>query len=793
MKPLKGIRILDLTKLSGYCGMELADYGAEVIKVEQPDGGDPIRRMEPLKNEVSPYHLYRDRGKKSITLDLNQSGDRETFKELVRTADAVIENYTPGTMEEWGLDYNSLSMLNPMLVYGRITAYGSNGEEYDTPYSDLVAQAKSGVMHFTGFPENPPTRIGFKISEHYASSFMASAICIAIFNAQETGEGQYLETSLAGSVIAISEDKVITYGAENEDPMRTGNAHPLINPYDILKCKNGYVAMGISSDAQWAKFCNAFGTTTWLEDSKYCSNLVRGYHYFGDLRDKIEALFENYTMQEIAKICDDALIPGTMCSTTKEALVEPQLHARNMIIDVENKQAGNFKMPGRPIKISGEEEDDFKPAPNLGEHNDEILKDMKSEPTIPKEAVKFTRKKDRPLEGIKILDFSQVLAAPFCGMLLADMGAEVIKVERPGSGDISREYGPYINDISLYFCQYNRGKKGIAIDMRNEEGKKLVMDLVKDVDIVIENFKYGTLEKLGIGYDEMIKVNPEIIYGSIAGFGTYGPLSHLPCMDIIAAARSGLVGTSGEDGEAPIKPGFSLCDTWAGLQLLRGLSMALLNKQKTGKGMRVDIAMLDCAFYMCEEPVLEYSTTGEFTKRSGNHDPHYAPFGEFATYDGNVVIAVKDQEEWKNLCKFLEARDLYEDERFKDNESRVKNREALIEAIENYTKNMGRYDIERGLLERNIPASAVQSLAEFYNNPQTKSLNVITKVNQPGVGDYTVVNTPIYFSKTPVNPNSPAPSFPGFNTVEVLQSIGKTKEEIAKLLESGAVAFRDRL
>ena len=143
--------------------------------------------------------------------------------------------------------------------------------------------------------------------------------------------------------------------------------------------------------------------------------------------------------------------------------------------------------------------------------------------------------KKGPLEGIKVLDFSQVLSAPFCGMMLADMGAEVIKIERPGLGDISREYGPYANDISLYFCQYNRGKKGIAIDMRSEEGKKVVLDLVAQVDVVIENFKAGTLEKLGIGYDKMLEVNPGLIYGSISGFGTYGPLSHLPCMDIIAA------------------------------------------------------------------------------------------------------------------------------------------------------------------------------------------------------------------------------------------------------------------
>ena len=295
------------------------------------------------------------------------------------------------------------------------------------------------------------------------------------------------------------------------------------------------------------------------------------------------------------------------------------------------------------------------------------------------------------------------------------------------------------------------------------------------------------MEKLGIGYDKMIEVNPGLIYGSISGFGTYGPLSHLPCMDIIAAARSGLVAQSGQAGDAPIKPGFSMCDTWAGLQLLRGLSMALLHKQKTGKGLRVDIAMLDCAFYMCESSVLDHSLTGEFTEKSGNHDPWYAPFGEFAAKDGNVVIAVRKEEEWKTLCNTLGLDALTEDPRFASNEKRVANRDALIAELEKATSAMGRYDIENKLCAVGVPAAAVQSLQEFDNNPQTKALNVITKINQLGVGEYTVTNTPILFSKTPVNPDASAAGFPGANSVEILSGLGYSQEKIDSLLAEGAV------
>lgn len=395
--------------------------------------------------------------------------------------------------------------------------------------------------------------------------------------------------------------------------------------------------------------------------------------------------------------------------------------------------------------------------------------------------------KQGPLKGIKVLDFSQVLYAPFCGMMLADMGAEVIKVERPGPGDISREYGPYINDISLYFCQYNRGKKGIAIDMRSEEGKKVVLDLVAQVDVVVENFKAGTLEKLGIGYDKMLEVNPGLIYGSISGFGTYGPLSHLPCMDIIAAARSGLVAQSGQAGDAPIKPGFSLCDTWAGLQLLRGLSMALLHRQRTGQGLRVDIAMLDCAFYMCESPVLEHSLTGAFTERTGNHHAWYAPYGEFAAKDGNLVLAVSQESEWTALCGALGLASLAADPRFSDNEARVKNRDALIQELEKATKGMGRYELEAALSEAGVPAAAVQSLQEFHRQPQTETLDVITQIQQEGVGTYTVTNTPIRFSRTPVDPNASAAGHPGAHSREILQGLGYGQERIDALLSSGAV------
>lgn len=370
MQPLKGTKVLDLTILSGYCGMELADYGAEVIKIETPNTGDPLRGLIPLKNEVSPHHIFRDRGKKSITLNLWTPEGQDIFKKLVMTADIVLENFPIGTLKKIGLDYEDMKKLKPSIIYGRITAYGSTVT--NVPQSELVAQAKSGGMYVTGFPENPPTRIGFSIAQRYTASYLSSGICMALYHMRNTGEGQLVETSLCGSVAGITEDKVLIYGATKTDPMRTGNAHSSINPYDILKCRNGYVAMGISSNEQWMKFCDAFGRPEWKTFEKYASNSTRGQYYFGDLRVKLEKLFAEYNMEDIARICDSVLIPGTMCSTTKEALQQPQLHERNMIISMNNTYTATLTMPGRPIKFVGESESPIQEAPSLGEHNTEI-------------------------------------------------------------------------------------------------------------------------------------------------------------------------------------------------------------------------------------------------------------------------------------------------------------------------------------------------------------------------------------------------------------------------------------
>lgn len=392
----------------------------------------------------------------------------------------------------------------------------------------------------------------------------------------------------------------------------------------------------------------------------------------------------------------------------------------------------------------------------------------------------------KPLEGIKVLDFTQALAGPFCAMYMADFGAEVIKIERSPDGDQSRGWGPFKNGFSAYYALFNRNKKSLALDLSMQEAKKIIMELVKDCDVVLENFKVGALDRLGIGYEEMKKVNPQIIYASISGFGMNGPLKDFPSYDVTATARSGLLDRTGERGGSPIKPGFALGDNWSGLNLLSGVMMALLRKQTTGEGCRLDVAMLDAVFGMLEQPLLEYTEKGTITPKNGNHDNDVAPLGIFKTKDGYVAIACSSEKQWQTCCELLELSHLKDDPRFMDNANRVKNLTVLISEIEKVTQTKGKIEIEKLLSANRLACGAVKTIKELVTqDEQIKATEMTVEIEHPFLGKVHAMGLPMKFSKTPGSVNMrPAPAV-GQDAVEVLTEIGYKPEEIEALKAKG--------
>ena len=353
------------------------------------------------------------------------------------------------------------------------------------------------------------------------------------------------------------------------------------------------------------------------------------------------------------------------------------------------------------------------------------------------------------LEGVKILDLTRVLAGPFAGMMLADMGAEVVKVENPDGGDDSRAFTPFVGDESGYFMCINRNKKSIALNLKDEEDKKIFMELVEKADVVLENYRPGTMEKLGLGYEDLKKVNPTIILASASGFGQTGPYSKRPAYDAMIQAMSGLMSMTGHADGVPTKVGASIADITAGMYTAYGIMIALYNKEINGFGQKVDVAMLDSVVSVLENALVRYFVTDEIPTRIGNGHPSIAPFTTYETIDDYVVIAAGNDKLFHNFAKAIELPELLEVEVFKTNAGRVNNMDLHNEMVGPIMKKKTTDEWLKIFEEKEIPSSRINNIKQVVNDPQIIAREMVQVTNHSKVGEFKVPGIPVKLSETP--------------------------------------------
>ncbi|MBL3539367.1 CoA transferase, partial [Aminivibrio sp.] len=323
----------------------------------------------------------------------------------------------------------------------------------------------------------------------------------------------------------------------------------------------------------------------------------------------------------------------------------------------------------------------------------------------------------KPLEGLVVLDMTRVLAGPFAAMMFADLGAEVIKIERPDGGDDTRAYPPFQKGESAYFMSLNRGKKSVTLNLKHEKGKEILKSLARKSDILIENFKPGTMDKLGLGYEDLRKVNPRLIYAASSGFGQTGPYSSRPAYDLIIQGMGGMMSVTGPDEHTPTKVGSSVADIFAGLFTVIGVLSAVNARNRTGRGQLVDVAMLDCMVAVLENAVSRYLVSGEIPRPIGNRHPSISPFTTLATSDGAMNIAVGNDEIWKRMCAVLGMEEYVNDPRFVDNPARVENFHALKEILEERTmKNTSEHWLAE-FEKAHVPSGPINDIAHVVNDP----------------------------------------------------------------------------
>ncbi|CAM3594541.1 CaiB/BaiF CoA-transferase family protein [Erysipelothrix urinaevulpis] len=391
------------------------------------------------------------------------------------------------------------------------------------------------------------------------------------------------------------------------------------------------------------------------------------------------------------------------------------------------------------------------------------------------------------LEGLKVLDLSRVLAGPYATMILADMGADVLKVEIPNRGDDSRAFGPYVGGESSYFMSINRNKKSMTLNLKNEKSKAILLELVKDADVLVENYRPGTMEKLGLGYDVLKEINPQLIYAASSGFGHTGPYSKRAAYDAVVQAMGGIMSITGElDGE-PTKVGSSISDIIAGMYTSIGVLGALNYRNETGKGQKVDVAMLDTQVSILENAIARYMATGESPKPLGNRHASIIPFESFETKDGSIMIAAGNDTLWGFLCNALGVPELIEDPRFHTNPLRGENYDEMRPLLAKPFLNKTTEEWIDILNDVGVPNGPINKIEDVVNDPQVIAREMIVEVDHPTAGKISIPGVPIKMSETQGEVRMAAPVL-GQNTEEVLKEIlNYSDEEIVKLKEEGAI------
>jgi CoA:oxalate CoA-transferase len=388
-----------------------------------------------------------------------------------------------------------------------------------------------------------------------------------------------------------------------------------------------------------------------------------------------------------------------------------------------------------------------------------------------------------PLQGIRVLDLTQVLFGPFSTMILSDLGAEVIKIERPEVGDIARGNGPFVRDVSTYFLSLNRGKKSLTLDLSQEKGRELFLKLVEKADVLVENYVPGTMEKFHLDYKTVQSRNPGIIYVAGSGFGQYGPYAQKPAFDVIIQAMGGVLSITGEPGRPPVRPGVSYGDIAAGLFMCIATLAALEERHKSGKGQFVDISMLDCQVTVQENAFVRYLNAGEIPQPLGTRHPVITPFQVFPTKDGYIAVALRGgiKNQWPLFCAAINRLDIMDDPRFETGWLRTQNYEVLEPILNESMKARTTSEWIEQLEQMGIPCGPVNKIDQVANDPQIKARDMFIEVQHPESGAFKVVNTPFKFSRTPYKAEHAAPDL-GEHTQDILANmVGLRQEEIAEL------------
>ncbi len=670
---LNGLRVLDVSEglAAPFAAKLLGDLGADVIKLEPPQG-DSARRRGPFAGsediEASAAFLYANTSKRSVVIDPSNPDDLALRARLLEQADVVISHETEPSLAARGLGYGDLSARNPRVVLTTVSGFGSVGPYADWEWNHLIAGALGGFTHLCGRADREPLQLGASVTETLTGAYAAVATLIAVYAAQERGRGDHVDVSVMETAVNAALLPVQRYDYTGTIGVRGADIGPA--PSFILPTSDGYVGANVLTQAQWEMLCQFFGKPEFIEDPLFADPWARTANS-RELANELADLTRPRTAEDVFHDAQTWRIPFGLIPTLSDVMNLLPHRERAFFFDFEHPRAGHVRMPGIPWMF-GEERPLGSRTPLLGEHDAEVragvweARDRDSRDKRGNDGGGRGSNGERPLEGLRVIDLSMFMSGPMTSLVFADGGADVIKVEsvqridgwRAGgaSEEFWWEWAPQFNWV-------NRNKHGITLNLTDRRGADVIRHMVKEADILVENYTPRVMGNFGLSYEELREINPELIMISMPGFGLTGTWSHYTAFANTTEQMSGLPHLTGYADDQPIFSGTTGGDPLAGIMGALALLSALerrrrLNAQGEPGGCHIDLSQTETATSFTGEAVTAYSISGEDPGRVGNYHPRIAPHNTYPCQDDHwIAIACESDVQFADLARLMGRED----------------------------------------------------------------------------------------------------------------------------------------
>lgn len=799
MQGLEGVKVLELGHMvsAAYATKLMADLGAEVIKVEEIEG-DRARQRGPfpggvVDQEKSGLFLALNTNKYGMALDL--SNDKETLADLISWADLLVHNYPPAQMLEFGFDYRTFRAMNPRLVMCSLTPFGLTGPHKDYRAYELTIAHGGGWAWLSpggsDRPDLPPLKAAGHQADFQGGLAAATATLAAYYRALQTGEGEHIDLSSQAYVASFLEHHFISYTVLGRVTTRLGRR--LQDPWGIFECQDGAIFVAVAEEDQWRRLLELMGNPEWSASPLFRNSMQRLKNQDA-LKPHLKEWIGKWRVQELFQAGQEKRICFAPVLDMAKLTTQEHLHARRFFVDVSHPRAGTLTYLGAPYRLQEPWWRVRRPAPLLGEHNSEVSGSKFQVPSSPPRASNTQHQVPGarlPLDGIRVADFSWVWAGPFCTMHLAHLGAEVIKIESQAHLDLTRRLPLYPPDVEPgvnrcpLFNQWSQGKKSLLLNLTKPEGVALAKELVKQSDIVVENFATGVMDRLGLGYDELKTIKPDLIMASISGYGHTGPQRNYMAYGPAIPPLTGLCSLTGYVGGPPQEVGLSYGDPNSGITAAVAICAALAARYRTGQGQYIDVSLWESVAALVPEGWMEYAMNGTQPPRQGNRDPWMAPHNCFrcAGQDEWVTIACGTDAEWRALCQAIGQPQLAEDTRFRTAPDRKANEDALEQMLSEWTATRAKWEVTRTLQAVGVAAFPSMTSKDLAEDVHLNERGFFARLSHPEIGVRTHTGIPWLLTQAPNGVRQPAPLL-GQHTDQVMREVlGYADQKIARLKE----------